>query len=810
MNSPFQKPLLILEKGTAAATTQFTLDSLQGLTAKELNPGAALMAKEVFTRGLTDLPDDMLHEGAMAQYSTCKVARQELITATWKVEASTCWSKFLASASKHLETQHDYCKTDLEIWEQACTNHELKDLFHNKAFYKHSTSQGTLTLAVLQEQARQLKEYVEERGADTDGDRSEGSRSGGSDYEPSEYDNPSFHNDVPSSAISIMPPKSTQGKKPQWKKPQNSRQICKPARRSNENPCLNADDSQVGCAVEQTEQPELECDDMLSVLHEEEMLDSESDDFDDAALQHELPQSLIYHQPPYNNHHPEQYSSVYHPPFPQHEPQMHVPPFQPQHIQHPEMNQVPFQRPFMPQTPFPPMNQPPYQPPYAHQTDNLFHQHRPHLNWMPSLQRTMTTEELFLSCSINEPLPPTVHGADRLSRHLQDPEAQSMRPSPYALPGLWKVTVFGPVVGTSITAVNGRTQALFMLEAAKKSLRNAVAHPHPHAQPIQSHNDGGSNPHLNLPQQEAQTTQANPPIPIPAERVDENIAMVHAALAEAIASTLNLLPGQYYFPDTETFITSLTKITGTIRTVVKAAVRIIAQHKYELGLNIWDTSSEVARDLHGHLLLVPVCYYHHSHCTLHPTLHLILPVLSLLPLFWHSPVSSTYVQATSAFADMRWACMLSTGGCWDQVGAGTPATGTYPWQVRTLDGILQSVTVLEHDRLVSLVIEILWAHGFYKDIKFDDPTVLDGVIALAGAVLCSALLEYKAGTYKRVEFSTAKLGDTYQSILIYISNKIYPRAELAGLPHRCTISTNRQAASMAHFDKLRRKVHVPS
>jgi hypothetical protein len=137
----------------------------------------------------------MLREGAMAQYATCEVARQELIMVTWKVEASTCWSKFLASASKHLETQHDYCKTDLEIWEQACTNRGLKDLFHNKAFHEHSTSQGTLTLVVLQEQARQLKEYVVERGVDTDGDRSEGSL-GGSDYEPSEYDSPpSLHND---------------------------------------------------------------------------------------------------------------------------------------------------------------------------------------------------------------------------------------------------------------------------------------------------------------------------------------------------------------------------------------------------------------------------------------------------------------------------------------------------------------------------------------------------------------------------------------------------------------------------------------
>ncbi|KAG2040849.1 hypothetical protein BDR03DRAFT_1007631 [Suillus americanus] len=594
-------------RGTAAATTQFALDSLQGLTAKELNPGTALMAKDVFTRGPADLPDDMLCEGAMAQYTTCE---------------------FLASASKHLETQHNYCKTDLEIWEQACTHRGLKDLFHNKAFYEHSTSQGTLTLAVLQEQARQLKEHVKERGADTDGDRSEGSRSGGSDYEP-----------MPSSAISIMPPKSTQGKKPQWKKPQNSRQIRKPARRSNENPCLNADDSQVGCIVEQTEQPELECDDTLSVLHEEEMLDSESDDFNDVASQHEPPQSLIHHQPPYNNHHPEQYSSVYHPPFPQHEPQMHAPPFQPQHIQHPEINQVPFQRPFMPQTPFPPMNQPPYQPPYAHQMDNSFHQHRPHLNWTPSLQCTMTAEELFLSCSINELLPPTVRGADRLSRHLRYLEARSMRPSPYALPGLRKVTVFGPhrwdkhyhgewqnigvvhagsskkVAQKCPTAKDLPPHPLPPLNISVASVQHgAPAHPHPHAQPIQSHNDGGSDPHLDLPQQEAQTTQANRPIPIPAD------------------------------------------------------------------IN----TSEVAHKLQ------------------------IVPALT------------THLQ-----------CLFTSANI-------------------TLDGILQSVAMLQHDGLVSLVIEILWAHGFYKDINFDDPTALDGVIALAGAALCSTLLEYKADWVNKV------------------------------------------------------------
>jgi hypothetical protein len=135
----------------------------------------------------------MLCEGAMAQYATCEVARQELITVTWKVEASNRWSKFLASASQHLKMQHDYSKTDLEIWEQACTNRGLKDLYHDKAFFEHSTSEKTLTLAVLQEQGRQIKEHIEERGAD--GDYLDGSYSGGSDNEASEYDDTPFRND---------------------------------------------------------------------------------------------------------------------------------------------------------------------------------------------------------------------------------------------------------------------------------------------------------------------------------------------------------------------------------------------------------------------------------------------------------------------------------------------------------------------------------------------------------------------------------------------------------------------------------------
>jgi hypothetical protein len=78
---------------------------------------------------------------------------------------------------------------------------------------------------------------------------------------------------------------------------------------------------------------------------------------------------------------------------------------------------------------------------------------------------------------------------------------------------------------------------------------------------------------------------------------DDNLVMARSALAEAIVSTLTTHPGEYYLPDTESFITSLTKITGTVRTAIKSVARTIVQHKYELGLNIWDTSSEVAHKL---------------------------------------------------------------------------------------------------------------------------------------------------------------------------------------------------------------------
>ncbi|KAG1854920.1 hypothetical protein F4604DRAFT_1685924 [Suillus subluteus] len=41
----------------------------------------------------------------------------------------------------------------------------------------------------------------------------------------------------------------------------------------------------------------------------------------------------------------------------------------------------------------------------------------------------------------------------------------------------------------------------------------------------------------------------------------------------------------------------------------------------------------------------------------------------ILSLFWCLLVWFTYVQAMSAFADVRWACALSIGRCWDRVEA---------------------------------------------------------------------------------------------------------------------------------------------
>jgi len=113
----------------------------------------------------------MLRKGALAQYATCERARHRVALATWELEENLCWGNFLAQSLEHLRLEHQYSETDLEIWEQACTNRGLQDLQDDKVFFEYTATQESLTLAVLQEQACQLKEYVERRGIDNDTDR---------------------------------------------------------------------------------------------------------------------------------------------------------------------------------------------------------------------------------------------------------------------------------------------------------------------------------------------------------------------------------------------------------------------------------------------------------------------------------------------------------------------------------------------------------------------------------------------------------------------------------------------------------------
>ncbi|KAG1831969.1 hypothetical protein DFJ58DRAFT_848097 [Suillus subalutaceus] len=497
---------------------------------------------------------------------------------------------------------------------------------------------------------------------------------------------------VPSFAISLMPPKSTQGKKPRQK--------------SLKTP------GQVGRAVEQTELPESGCSRTLSVMHEEEIVDYGSDDFDDTGSQYEQP-NLNHHQPPHDDRLEDGPPP---PPFLQREPQMnHAPPFQHQmNYTRPssltcitQMNTGlgSFRPPFAPQSPLPSMNQPHMLPPHAHQMDhNPFQQHGPQLNWTPSQQHTMTAEELFLSCSVNQPLPPPVRGADRLSRHLRDPEARPARSSPYALPGLRKVMVFGPrrqderLVTAKKLRRNAPPRKICRRPLPPLNVSVASAQQGTPPQPLHSHDNGSAGSRLELPQQEVQL----PPQPVPAERVeevlsvngmpsnDENIAMARTALADAI---------------------------GTLPTCLQAST--ISQTRY-------------------------ICHVTHKN-------HWDCPNRGEVAARHHP----TQVQSRTAYGTRRQRLRTNCGSC-------LPSRHT-----------CSSVHNCEDASLSRSC-----GHGFYKDLDFNDPTALDGVIALAGAALCSALMEYKTGVYKRVEFSTAKSKDTYQNVTAYISDKIYPRVEL--------------------------------
>jgi RNA-splicing ligase RtcB len=147
-------------------------------------------AKDIFIRGLADLPDEMLREGARAQYATCELARHRVALATWELEENIRWGSFLTHTLSHLRLKHQYSERDLGIWEQTCTNRGLQDLREDRLFHEYTATQETLTLAVLQEQARQLKQYVEERGVDNDEAEGEGEDFDGSDHVSSKYDSP--------------------------------------------------------------------------------------------------------------------------------------------------------------------------------------------------------------------------------------------------------------------------------------------------------------------------------------------------------------------------------------------------------------------------------------------------------------------------------------------------------------------------------------------------------------------------------------------------------------------------------------------
>lgn len=129
----------------------------------------------------------MLREGARAQYATCERARHRVALATWELEENMRWGNFLAHTLEHLRLNHRYSETDLEIWEQTCSDRGLQGLNEDKEFHQFAATQETLTLAILQEQARQLKQYVEERDVDNDEEAVSEVDPNGSNYVSSEY-----------------------------------------------------------------------------------------------------------------------------------------------------------------------------------------------------------------------------------------------------------------------------------------------------------------------------------------------------------------------------------------------------------------------------------------------------------------------------------------------------------------------------------------------------------------------------------------------------------------------------------------------
>ncbi|KAG1779276.1 hypothetical protein EV702DRAFT_1195251 [Suillus placidus] len=266
-----------------------------------------------------------------------------------------------------------------------------------------------------------------------------------------------------------MPPKSMQApKKPRRKQPQNSRQVRRPARGSNENSCLNDDESQVGRPSKQTNDPTLVDDRLSLAMYEEEMnLSDEDAQYEEDGLE-------VEHSPssPRNQH----------PPFlqPTHQQPQGLPPnhyrysmprqssnpllqnrqlYQQLPAHQPQGDHV-FQRSI--NTPPPPTvrgaehlgnrlcddqrlmeyQQPPVREAHPHYS-TLGQSSNPLQHQQPYQQPSVHQPHMF-RCSINVPPPPTVCGAEHLSGCLRDEQTRPARMSPYPLPGLCKVSVFGP------------------------------------------------------------------------------------------------------------------------------------------------------------------------------------------------------------------------------------------------------------------------------------------------------------------------------------------------------------------------------
>ncbi|KAG0701705.1 hypothetical protein DFH29DRAFT_875724 [Suillus ampliporus] len=244
-------------------------------------------------------------------------------------------------------------------------------------------------------------------------------------------------------------------------------EVRKPTKGSNENPCLNLDDTQVGHTTEQTEHWN---DDLLPIMQEEELL--YLIDFSDLELESGQPQDLIHQQP--------------------------------LHYQHPHQHQQS----------------------HLHQHQHLhqqLHQHQQH------------TEQGRPFVNIHVPLPPTVCGAERLGRHLWDPQAQPIYPAPYALPGLHKIMVFGPRYNQAGSSKDVTLKCPTAKDLPSQPLpplnTSAISSTVP-ASPTQSHNHATLDMVL-VPHQQQH------PVPVPANHVED----IHARARSKMRRTVLMSNG---------------------------------------------------------------------------------------------------------------------------------------------------------------------------------------------------------------------------------------------------------------------------